>query len=45
MTALLDPAQIEERERTHVKQLEHQVGFKVEPNPFIKQVIPAFLIL
>lgn len=26
MTALLDPAQIEERERKRIKQMEHQVG-------------------
>jgi len=29
MTALLDPAQIEERDRRRQKQLEHQVGFCV----------------
>lgn len=33
MTALLDPAQIEERERRKLKQLEHQVRFNPRPNP------------
>lgn len=35
MTALLDPAQREEREVRRIKQLQHQVGLKVETNPFI----------
>ncbi len=38
MTALLDPAQLEERERRKLKQLEHQVRFNPRLNP---QEIPA----
>lgn len=30
MTALLDPAQIEEREHRRLKQFEHQVRFKLQ---------------